>query len=245
MQRLYNRWSSAYDWAQTRPISPLPDKLDQGLLNGATLARAGRSTAFDFHKVSSSQTVHIVFPQMDGSDIVAMSRSLTVRNSLQEDIAKAGGRILVAKGCEVKALLQDACILYMPTDNGEQSALLSLSLAAYRSHFMDTVHVWSRCHNVCHEWSLPLCTCEAHSLHAQCEHVVFVESLELASKPASRSFHDLPERRRGGRPRGSNILQSRRRKQSAATGKKRKRQADSNAKAVRDEIATSSSEDNA
>ena len=37
--------------------------------------------------------------------------------------------------------------------------------------------------------------------------------------------------------------QSRRRKDSAATGKKRKRQADSNAKAVRDEIAKSGSED--
>jgi len=74
-----------------------------------------------------SQTVRIV-SQMDGSDIVAMSRSLTVRNSLQADIAKAGVRILVAKGCEVKAALQDACILYMPTDNGESPAQLSWSL---------------------------------------------------------------------------------------------------------------------
>jgi len=73
--------------------------------------------------------------------------------------------------------------------------------------------------------------------------VVFIENWEPPSKPALRSFRDLPGRRRGGKPRSSNISQSRRRKDSAATGKKRKRQADSNAKAVRDEIATSGSED--
>jgi len=91
-QRLYNRWSSAYDWAQTRPLSPLPHKLDPALLNGTTLACAGRSTAFNFHKASTTQTVHIVFPQLEGSDNVAMSRSMTVRNSLQADIGQKGVR---------------------------------------------------------------------------------------------------------------------------------------------------------
>ena len=53
MQRVYDTdWSETFCWNgdSSTTLSHDTRPLDQGLVNGVKLARAGRSTVFDFHK---------------------------------------------------------------------------------------------------------------------------------------------------------------------------------------------------
>ena len=52
-------------------------------------------------------------------------------------------------------------------------------------------------------WNGMLCTCVPCLHHTQCEHIVFVESLDVPTRAATRSFEEVPCRRPGGRPKGS------------------------------------------
>ena len=47
------------------------------------------------------------------------------------------------------------------------------------------------------------CTCSAHMLYKQCEHVVFAESLEVPCRAATRNFDDVPQQKKRGWTRGT------------------------------------------
>ena len=48
-----------------------------------------------------------------------------------------------------------------------------------------------------------VCTCAPFLTYAQCEHVLFVESLSVPGRPATSDLSTLPSQRKRGRPVGS------------------------------------------
>jgi len=73
--------------------------------------------------------------------------------------------------------------------------------------FQEMVYVFVRSEAV--TGPLMSCTCEACLRYFSCEHIAFVQSLDVPTRKATRDWTELPEQRRVGRPKGSRLKRAR------------------------------------
>lgn len=170
--------------------------MDPGLINGATLRRAGRSTALDFrdaHSAKPGGIVQLLPGRLAMRTFYVLPRSVgdePLHASEAEDLTRAIGGDLAG----AEEALRNLRVLRAAATSDVAPVL---SLARYRHVFETTAVVLVLDHaNV-------RCTCDAFMHHGQCEHIVFCSSLPGWATGPRTSLADLPRHRRTGRPAGS------------------------------------------
>lgn len=181
LQRLYTQhWQDWYSWMDASPLSFQPAGQDPQLVNGAALARAGRTTAANFSKLPPN-SCYVLQQSTDHSWVACAATAATspVNRSLAQGIL----RFLLQP-----TLLHANSLPQLFDDSG------NLSLQALRFHFEDVVYLRARPTSL-------LCSCAAATMHAQCEHSTFLRSLALPTFPSdSLLLNDVPKaRKRTGR----------------------------------------------
>ncbi len=92
---------------------------------------------------------------------------------------------------KVKALLHEAGILQEDE---------TLSMKAYRAHFVDIVYVilgqlWPK------QVATRVCTCKWHGLYAHCQHRSWANGMQWPGFPSVRNHEQVQEHKKRGRPR--------------------------------------------
>ena len=211
MDRTYERWCQAFAWTSNVLLSPDPDMLEQNLLNGTVLSRVKRTPALAFHEAGLQGTVVYKIYAVDHERVfVAMSR--TAESVLNTDVSDVGVRFFFQDGPDIATKLLEAGVVQQPENltpeavsnvqslqwphSGPHGPAFVLSLTEYKRYLEDVVYVVIAPGHIA-------CTCAPYMLYAQCEHVVFMESLSLPGRAATRDFAFLPVQKKRGRPVGS------------------------------------------
>ena len=126
-------------------------------------------------------------PAQGGGVLVALPFSLQ-QLPLDSWAAQHGLNTLLAEAEDTRRCLAEANVLQETLD-GQPFAQMS----AYKRVFKDVVYVWVTGANPL------LCTCRFFSLHAQCEHALFVRTQSWPCRKADLSFEDLPRKRKAQR----------------------------------------------
>jgi hypothetical protein len=196
LQNLYSQhWQNWYSWTSPTPLSFEPSTLDPQLVNGAALARAGRTTAANFAKLPTDSLYTL--QRCDDFSWVACASTASV-SPLNRSLAQQVLRCLMQP-----TLLNSRCLPEL------FDAESNLSLQSVRFHFQDVVYLKVRPAAI-------HCSCAAAAMHSQCEHATFLRSLTLPNFPAPPLLlTNVPEaRKRTGR-----------RKTASAPPRKRRRPA--------------------
>jgi hypothetical protein len=199
MQRLYIGWAEDFGWATEEALCGTPNGTDPSLLNGAVLGRCGRITAVALSKRDAAETYLV-----DGGDTAGCTVAIVASDKdtpLDLANARAGIASLRASPVDVEARLIESGVLF----HGDGVPAPQLSASKYRKIFNDVAYVErtaSRSGDDARTVRL-VCTCSVSCMHAQCEHMLFAESLPHWGVPPMRSFAELPLRRPTGRKPGS------------------------------------------
>ena len=124
MQTVYNQWQSSFAWDSATALSPVPDVVEEGLVNGRVLARVGRSPALDYHAAVAAgrRVVHV----RELGDRAWMVMSCNTENDLV--LADAGFDLLENDSANIGTLLQKRGILTVLDD---VSAEIKAALAEF------------------------------------------------------------------------------------------------------------------
>ena len=186
LQALYrDKWSLFYRWHDPSELRGVPLKVDPSLLNGPTLARARRSTAYDFCQADELRRVFVHKPLPGAGALVAMPLSLVQTPLLDPWAAQHGLQILLAPADNVAKCLAEAGVLQESVDG---PPLLQLSM--YKRILKEIAYVWVL------DADTVQCTCRFFSLHAQCEHLLFARTQSWPGRPADLCFDAVPHKRK-------------------------------------------------
>jgi len=223
MQALYHKWSETVPWTAAGELSPIPRGLDPSLLHGVLLPQVGRAPAVAMaQRAEVSSHVYRVFDVTPTCCVVALERA--PGSGLDGDAAAQGVEALVCTSADLADKLARMGILEAHDVHDDTVKVLeALQLpqlqrgvpggllraghvniyknTAYRRHFVDVVYVFVT--NDPERLCSSSCTCAGCLRYYHCEHQVFVESLQLRVRAATRDFADLPSQRPRGRPKGS------------------------------------------
>ena len=89
---------------------------------------------------------------------------------------------------------------------------IGVSITSFRRVFEDIAFVILR--PLPPHWNAlakPVCTCHVYGVQQQCQHSLFVESLNLPGIANPRDFGNIPTARRAGRPKGKAKVVAKRR----------------------------------
>ena len=189
MKSLYDMWSQHQRWSDT-PLTLKDEEDDQGLINGATLRNTGRYPAVDYWD-NRGLSNYCIALQRDDCIVVAVCSKAD--NKIDEGRARLGAEMLFLGDEELQQKLSDTCIL---------SETFHFSLSAYNSYFKNILYVIYPLGASIHPRNFPgpLCACGFFGLHAKCEHVYYIQGLDLLNLiSASRDFRNMPFTRKRGR----------------------------------------------
>ncbi|CAJ1399628.1 unnamed protein product, partial [Effrenium voratum] len=185
MQRLYTEsWASWYEWHADSPLHLRTTEIDPNLICGEALKRAGRTPAARFAELSPDTTFYVRTCSSTHEHWVVLVHS-EAQLPLPSKMAAQLADIMVATGSRLTTLLKQANVLA-----GEGK----LQLEAAGRMFEDLCCVMG---------SSLQCSCSVYAYHGQCEHSIFVASLDLTHKPATVDLKTLPQKRKGGRPKAA------------------------------------------
>ena len=122
LESIYKKtWRKTYEWDvnEQSELNILPKGTDPQLLCGKSLARLGRSTAFDFWQAAKSKNLARLL-RMGENLVVVLPQSVEAELLSMEE-ATLGVRILHASGAQLRNLLQEVGILYGPSEEEHQT----------------------------------------------------------------------------------------------------------------------------
>ena len=196
---VYRMWAEQGAWATNDPLEQECETTDEALLNGASVRAAGRSPAVDYWdaRATPNHHVHII-----DDDLVVVAVASLARELVNAEVATTGARLLFAGGLELEEQLVAAGILQRVVEG--TAAHLSFRLSAYNVHYGKLKYVVVPRRSA-HPSGFAgcLCTCLAFGLHARCEHVYFVQAMDVPTRASTRNLHEEPRERPRGRPLGS------------------------------------------
>ena len=182
MQRLYTEsWASWYEWHADSPLHLRTTEIDPNLICGEALKR---TPAALFAELSPDTTFYVRTCSSTHEHWVVLVHS-EAQLPLPSKMAAQLADIMVATGSRLTTLLKQANVL-----DGEGK----LQLEAAGRMFEDLCCVMG---------SSLQCSCSVYAYHGQCEHSIFVASLDLTHKPATVDLKTLPQKRKGGRPKAA------------------------------------------
>lgn len=224
IEKLYeNDWVKKFEWHEKREFATWPQSPGESLYNSATLRTAGRSTAVDFwrrreKRLCGQRNFAELWVRTDGAkasvDRSGLTRFWVMRATKVKDtmpanavvdlnMAKRIANMIAAEGKELATALEQAGVVTGAADAKELN-LTQLQIhfvehcAVMEGHLPDTV--WPRARTELQvRWPARVCACTTFALHADCEHVLFVNALQDDS--IAQHMNTIPTVRKKGRKR--------------------------------------------
>ena len=191
MQKLYNMWGDAERLHWPSDVYFLEPGYDSALWDPQLLRSMHRSPPEEFFAHRTLPNFQECVSPIWGPLVVVAANA---RTQVDVDFAASYQRLLDLTFDELE---QHLCRVGVITLNGE------FSVEGFNRMFCSLVVVFLRPTATAQNVGCPmLCSCQCFGLEAHCEHVVFVESLDLQSRSPTRSLRATPHQRQRGRSSG-------------------------------------------
>ena len=183
----------------------MPRGEDRTVINGIALTRTGRShtlalwEASQAAKTAGRKTFVIVDIDSD-TQIVAMAANN--KSTFNEEDATRGAHMLFLEGAELSDILQQGSLLQAVVCKDGIARLVTKTSGVrdtFERHCYVVVSRTSMFYKNCAHG--PICTCKVVCRNARCEHVKFVQHVDLRLQPADWETCEIPATTRG-RPKG-------------------------------------------
>ncbi len=182
MQQLYtHQWAEQFEWGRSETLHLCAPLDDPSMLNGTSLAAAGRSNAMELWTAAARYKCYEVYDQGPNCQVVAVLRNTS--KSFDAACTEAGVSMLFAHGTELHKILVQRGLLAKAKTRGKYGTILK----AVRAHFGDYCYVIVARGSV-HPFPVshaPLGTCKTCGRYGSCEHTTFVKMLDLRLRAQS------------------------------------------------------------